>query len=179
MNHVALVEFTRDHLPELAQWLEADHVQRWFPNPDDVLAWAGDAPENGRQRLILDGDHAIGYLRWTYVPREILDAIGFNDIPGNSADIDLLIGRSDGTGRGVGRRALELAVAELQAEGIAPLAALTTSVENHAAHRAFRAAGFRIDREYSPENFGPCYLMLRDLSGVAHRRSISFGVNDD
>ena len=163
MIHVALAGFPQDHLPMLAKWLQADHVRRWFPEPDDVVSWARDKPENGRHRLIVEGDQAIGYLRWSYVPRELLDAIGFEDIPENSADIDLLIGRSDRTGRGIGQRALDLTVAELQAEGIAPLAALTTSTENHYAHRAFASAGFRTAREYTPEGFGRCYLMLRNL----------------
>ncbi|MDJ0910847.1 MAG: GNAT family N-acetyltransferase [Woeseiaceae bacterium] len=163
MIDIAIAEFPPDQLSALAGWLEADHVRRWFPDPDDVTSWAQDVPENGRQRIILEGDRAIGYLRWTYVPREILDAVGFDDIPADSADIDLLIGPREGIGRGIGRRALELAVAEIQAEGIAHLAALTTSVDNHGAHRAFAGAGFRIDREYVPEGFGRCYLMVRDL----------------
>ena len=163
MNDVAIAEFQPDQLSMLAEWLEAEHVRRWFPDPDDVVSWARDLPENGRQRVIFEGDRAIGYLRWSYVPREVLDAVGLEDIPGNSADIDLLIGLSERTGRGIGGRALELAVTEIQAEGIARLAALTTSVDNHGAHKAFADAGFRIDREYSPEGFGRCYLMVRDL----------------
>ncbi len=163
MNDVALAEFRLDRLPLLMQWLEAEHVRRWFPDPDDVISWAQDVPENGRQRVILEGDRAIGYLRWTYVPREILDAVGLIDIPADSADIDLLIGREERIGRGIGKRALELAVAEIQTEGVARLAALTTSVENHGAHKAFTGAGFHVDREYAPEGFGRCYLMVRDL----------------
>lgn len=163
MTDVVLTQFPFDRLPVLGQWLEAEHVRRWFPNPDEYLSWASAVPENGRQRLILEGDQAIGYLRWTYVSREILDSVGFEDVAEDSADIDLLIGASDRTGRGFGTRALELAVAEIRAEGIAPLAALTTSVENHVAHKAFAGAGFTIDREYSPEGFGRCYLMVREL----------------
>lgn len=163
MSDVAIAQFPHDQLPTLARWLEADHVRRWFPNPEDVLGWTADIPGNGRQHVILEGGRAIGYLRWSYVPRGVLDEIGFEDLPGNSADIDLLIGPDDRTGRGVGRRALELAVAEIRAEGTARLAALTTSIENHRAHRSFANAGFRIDREYTPEGFGRCFLMLRDL----------------
>ncbi len=163
MSDVTIAEFPRDQLPTLARWLTADHVRQWFPDPDDILGWAENVPENGRQRLILAGGRAIGYLRWSYVPRGVLDDIGFEDLPENAADIDLLIGPDDRTGRGVGIQALELAVAEIRAEGTAPLAALTTSIDNRRAHSAFSRAGFRIDREYAPDGFGRCYLMLRDL----------------
>lgn len=163
MDDISLSEFRHDQIERLAVWLQAEHVRRWFPHADDMLSWARSVPEDGRQRLILNDDRAIGYLRWTYVSREVLDSVGFEDIPANSADIDLLIGARSDTGRGAGRRALELALVELQREGIANLAALTTSVDNRIAHKAFADAGFRIDREYSPGEFGRCYLMFCDL----------------
>ena len=163
MNDISLSKFKCNQIERLAIWLRAEHVRRWFPDVDDMLRWARSVPENGRQRLILSDDQAIGYIRWTYVSREVLDSVGFEDIPANSADIDLLIGAKSNTGRGAGRRALELALVELRGEGIAKLAALTTSVENQIAYKAFADAGFKIDREYSPGEFGRCYLMVRDL----------------
>lgn len=163
MNDISLAKFQHDQIERLATWLQAEHVRRWFPHADDVLSWARSVPENGRQRLIVNDDQAIGYIRWTYVSRDELDSVGFEDIPANSADIDLLIGARSNTGRGAGRRALELALAELRAEGIAKLAALTTSIDNRKAHKAFADVGFKIDREYSPGEFGRCYLMVRDV----------------
>lgn len=170
MDEIALSEVQSVPVEELRSWLQAEHVRRWFPSTDDVLEWACDVPENGRHRLIMRGDGAIGYLRWTYVPREVLDALGFNDLPTDSADIDLFIGSEHRTGRGFGRRALELAIDELRKEGVATVAALTSSVENTMAHKAFAGAGFRIDRTYTPEDFGPCYLMLRHLRECGSRR---------
>jgi len=163
MHEIALVQFEPAQIARLRAWLEFEHVRRWFPNADEVSQWASAVPQNGRQRLILSGNETIGYLRWTYVGRETLDSLGFEDLPSNSADLDLFIADEALTGRGIGRRALELALAEMRSERIAPCAALTTSVMNANARRAFERAGFRIDRIYTPEGFGPCYLMLRLL----------------
>ena len=163
MDDIALAEVQQLDIEQLRPWLQAEHVRRWFPNADAVLEWACDVPENGRQRLIVQGDAAIGYLRWTYVPRGVLDSLGFDDLPSDSADIDLLIGDEGRTGRGIGRRALELAIDEIRNERVAKLAALTTSVANSVAHKAFARAGFRIDREYTPDDFGRCYLMTMHL----------------
>ncbi len=163
VSEIALSDFDQTQAERLGTWLQYEHVRRWFPDPSDIVEWACAVPENGRQRLILEGGEAIGYLRWTYVPRDVLDAIGFDHLPADSADIDLFIAAESRTGRGIGGRALELAIAELRQERIATLAALTTSVENTMAQKAFKRAGFQIDCEYSPGQFGPCYLMVRDL----------------
>ena len=163
MDDITLSEVEQIPVEQLRLWLQARHVQRWFPSADEVVEWACSIPTNGRHRLIVKGSDAIGYLRWTYVPRDVLDALGFEDLPSGSADIDLFIGAESCIGRRFGTRALELAIDELRREGIATLAALTTSIENTVAHSAFARAGFRIDRTYTPEGFGPCYLMLRSL----------------
>lgn len=163
MDEITLADFDHSMIEQLRTWLQSEHVRRWFPDPVEMVRWASSVPGNGRQRLIVQGIEAIGYLRWTYVPRETLDALGFEDLPPDAADIDLFIADASRTGRGIGTRALELAIAQLEDERIATLAALTTSVENRNARRAFQRAGFRIDRVYTPAPFGPCYLMLRRL----------------
>ncbi len=163
MDDITLTEVEPIPVEQLRFWLQAGHVRRWFPNADDVVEWACNTPTNGRHRIIAKGADAIGYLRWTYVPRHALDALGFEDLPSDSADIDLFIGAECCTGLGFGTRALELAIDELRRERISTLAALTTSIENTTAHSAFAKAGFRIDRTYTPEGFGPCHLMLRSL----------------
>lgn len=163
MQDISLARVQTWHLNQLKVWLQAAHVRRWFPNEADVIDWATSVPKNGRHRLIVHGTDAIGYLRWTYVPRGILDVLGFDDLPAESADIDLFLGETRYLGHGYGQRALELTLAELKKERIASLATLTTSIANEAAHRAFSRAGFRIDRSYEPAGFGPCHLMIQVL----------------
>jgi len=160
---VSFSEFQPQHLDLLANWLLADHVAPWFPHPEEFVLWATTVPENGRQYVVCVDGHPVGYIRWSYVPREVLDAVGFHDLPSGSADIDLLLGEKDMVGRGIAAELFKLALMNIESEGIATLAALTTSVDNLAAHRAFMRAGFALDREYEVEGFGRCYLMLRSI----------------
>lgn len=160
---VALQPFRPSHLEILASWLGQPHVARWYPHPDDDLQRAMNPPVGGSQAIIAAGSDAVGYLRWQRVDRETLDALGLNEIPANSVDIDILLGDEGRVGRGLGPSALELLAAELRRDPTVPLLGLTTSIENIRAHRAFEKAGFHIARQYDPTGLGPCHLMLRDL----------------
>ncbi|MEM8814270.1 MAG: GNAT family N-acetyltransferase [Pseudomonadota bacterium] len=163
MQRVQLREFRPNHVPLLEAWLSAEHVREWFPEPDDMLEWAQAVPRASRHFIAEADGEAVGYIRWTYVDRATLDAIGFGDLPSHSADIDLLIGAGERTGRGIGPAMLDEALAVMRRDGLAELAAVTTSVRNTHAQRAFEHAGFRLDRQYEPEGFGPCKLMLRSV----------------
>ncbi len=162
-SRVQLAEFRSDHVPLLRQWLSAGHVREWFPEPDDMIGWAENVPDAGRQFIAEVDGQAVGYIRWTYVAREILDEIGFGDLPADSADIDLLIGVTNYTARGIGPAMLDEALDEIRREGVAELAAVTTSARNTRAQRAFVRAGFVFDRQYEPGGFGVCNLMLRSV----------------
>ena len=163
VSQVRLAKFRANHVSLMKQWLSAEHVREWFPEPDDVIEWAENVPETGRQFIAEADGQAVGYIRWTYVARETLDEIGFDDLPANSADIDLLIGATSYTARGIGPAMLNEALDEIRREGLAELAAVTTSVRNTRAQRAFARAGFVFDRQYEPDGFGLCNLMLRSV----------------
>jgi len=160
---VSLRPFTIDLLPQLARWLAQPHVAPWFPEPDANLEWAAQPPPGGAQAAICEGDRAVGWLRWQRVSREALDSLGFDDIPANSVDADILLGDAASVGKDVGPTALRLLIERLRRDGDVPMVGLTTNVANTRAHRAFQKAGFCIDRQYDPNGFGPCHLMLLDL----------------
>ena len=162
-SSVSLRPFKASLLPQLAQWLAQPHVAPWFPEPDANLVWAAQLPPGGAQAAIYEGDRAVGWLRWQRVSREVLDSLGFDDIPANSVDADILLGDAASVGHDVGPTALRLMVEQLRRDGDVPMVGLTTNVENIRAHRAFEKAGFRIDRQYDPNGFGLCHLMLLDL----------------
>lgn len=158
-----LERFEDSHLPLLRAWLARPHVAPWYPRPDADLARASEVPEGGAHALIADDGVPVGYLRWQRVDRETLDSLGLTEIPAGAVDIDILIGRDDALGRGVGVVALELLSNELRNDATVPMLGLTSSIHNSRAHRAFTQAGFRIARQYEPEVVGPCFLLLRDL----------------
>ena len=160
---VSLRPFDATLLPQLAQWFVQPHVAPWFPERDANLAWARRPPPGGAQAAICENEQAVGWLRWQRVSREVLDSLGFDDIPANSVDADILLGDAASVGHEVGPTALRLLIERLRGDGDVPMVGLTTNVKNTRAHRAFEKAGFRIDRQYDPNGFGLCHLMLLDL----------------
>src|SRR5271169_1527889 len=125
---LSLIPFDRGRAPLLAEWLAQPHVARWYPNPDAHLEWTLDPPAGGANALIAGDSRPIGYLRWQKVGREALDSLGLAEIPEGSVDIDILIGETGDTGRGLGPKALELLIETLCADETVPLAGLSPSV---------------------------------------------------
>jgi len=113
--------------------------------------------------LIMSGGEPVGYIRWQFVSRAVLDSLGLSEIPDNSVDVDLLIGDPAFVRRGIGRCVLQLLTEALRARDDVSLLALSTSVHNHTARRAFEAAGFRVLRQYTPSGYGLCNLMVLEL----------------
>tara|TARA_R110002073_G_scaffold197898_1_gene357007 strand:+ start:1581 stop:1973 length:393 start_codon:yes stop_codon:yes gene_type:complete len=116
------------------------------------------------QFLILANNKAVGYVRWQLVSKSLLEEIGLSDIPDNSADIDFLIGERTQICRGIGAKVLADIEDKLRARGDVPAVGLTTSKENHFAHRAFEKSGYSVVAEYSPDSYGECYLYLKYLN---------------
>jgi aminoglycoside 6'-N-acetyltransferase len=168
---VSLVPFDRSRAALLADWLARPHVARWYPDPVARLEWALDPPPGGAHSLIDCEGRPFGYLSWRKVARETLDAVGLQEIPAGSVDIDILIGEADCIGRGLGPKALALLVERLRADPTVPLAGLTPSVDNLAARRAYEKAGFRKLREYEAPGFGRGVLMVMRLNGEGSGRT--------
>jgi aminoglycoside 6'-N-acetyltransferase len=160
---VALRTFLPSHLPLLSRWLRQPHVAPWYPEPEANLEWAASPPAGGSQAIIASGADEVGWLRWQRVDRDTLDSLGLRDVPANSVDADILIGEPALIGRGLGPAALAALIAKVREDVAVPLIGLTSSVDNHSAHRAFEKAGFRIVGEYDPNGFGQCHLLTLDL----------------
>ena len=136
-------------------------------------------PRNAGHWLIAVDAEPVGYVRWQHVDRETLDELGLLEVPGNSVDIDILLGDVASTGKGIGPAALNLVARRFLPDTSVPQLGLTTSVHNSRAHRSFAKAGFVITRQYQPPGLELCHLMIRDiaaergtsndLSGRGHR----------
>lgn len=157
---VSLSGFNPSHLELLRQWLAQPHVRRWYPAPESNLEWASCPPRDGGQLLIEAKGEPVGYLRWQLVSRAVLDSLGLTQVPGNAADVDILIGDERYISQGAGPIALSELAARFRERGDIPLIGLTTSRDNTVAHKAFLKAGFKKSRSTPPKDLASAIFSL-------------------
>jgi len=162
-KQIELSLFRSSEIKVLAKWLAQGHVKLWYPEPDANIEWARKPPEDAGHYLIEVNNESVGYIRWQIVSRETLDDIGLHQVPGNSADVDILIGEQSRISKGVGPIALNLLAEKLKARGDIPTIGLTSAKENIYAHAAFRKAGYVETAEYVPDGYGRCILFTLNL----------------
>jgi aminoglycoside 6'-N-acetyltransferase len=134
------------HEPELRRWLREPHVVQWWGETTLADALGSDAPSG--VRIILADDQPAGFLRWHLLTRHELDEAGLTEIDAGGADLDLLIGVPELLGRGIGSRALALAIDEIASTRRPPFFSLCTETANARALRCYQKAGFHIVREF-------------------------------
>ena len=155
---------TRADLPVVHEWLNRDHVSRWWRDSrrlDDVEGRYGpaiDGDEPTRMFVIEIDGRPAGSIQ-TYLVSDYPDWIG--DEPG-VAGVDLFIAEEELTGRGLGTRVLAQFVRTVVfADPAVSSCVASPHAENAASIRAFEKAGFRPVREIIEEG-GPGLLMSID-----------------
>lgn len=162
---IQIIPVDRDqHRDLFDSWVRSDHVGRWWSDPIMRLAQFDDTP-NADHTIIAQDGMPIGYIRWEIVNPDALAAIGLQEIPQGSIDMDIFIGDPGRAGRGAGPAALRLVFDHLISSSDTPLAGLCTSVENTVAHRAFEKAGCIRHARFNDDTFGPCWVYVRHLRG--------------
>ena len=151
-------------LPLLREWLQREHVRRWWHDPEESLAQCEQALA-GRDPtayyLIVVDDRPLGMIQ-TYLVADNPEWAAIVGPEDGAAGVDLLIGEERAMGRGLGRRVLESFVREVvfaDSETTACLA--TVDVSNRRSWRAFEKAGFRHVRDVE-EDGAPHRLMRLD-----------------
>jgi len=159
---VQLVEVTSDDLPLIDRWLRADHVRRYWGEPETNLQLLRKPPAKGNWRALIESDGSkVGLVLWQHPTRLELDEAGLFDVPESVVDIDIMIGEAFMTGQGVGSAAIRLVAEAVLADPAVPFVIAATSVENRVSQRAFAKAGFSRDREFDDIPSGRCVLMVR------------------
>lgn len=138
-----MIEFrplAESDLPLLRAWLEREHVRLWWREPiEHELA----EDMRGRHVILVDG-RPVGMIQ-SY-----------------EAEVDLLIGEEELTGRGLGPQVLSRFVREVVFARSGTTAAFATVEEaNRRSWRAFEKAGFRHVRDVEEEGL-PHRLMRLD-----------------
>lgn len=160
---VRLLEVADSDRPLIGRWLNEDHVRPFWGDPDENLRVLSAPPGAGQWRAVIEADgRKIGLVMWQHPTREELDEAGLHDIPESVIDIDIMIGESAETGKGVGAAAIRLTAEAALADPAVPFVIAAASVGNPASLRAFAKAGFRRDREFDDGPHGLHVLMVRE-----------------
>jgi len=168
---VRLTNIGLDDLPLIERWLRADHVRRYWGDPDENIRLLRTAPAPGNWRAIIEsGGRKVGLVLWQHPTRRELDEAGLINVPESVIDIDIMIGEEDATGRGVGTAAIGLVAESALADPSVPFVIAASSIDNHVSQRAFIKAGFEIDREFDDVPNGRFVLMVKRREGESALR---------
>jgi aminoglycoside 6'-N-acetyltransferase len=159
---VRLLDVTDADLPLIERWLRADHVRRYWGEPEENTRLLREPPAGGHWRALIEaGGRKLGLVLWQHPTRGELDEAGLHDVPESVIDIDVMIGEAGEVGRGVGSAAIRLVADAALADPAVPFVIAATLIDNRASQRAFAKAGFRFDREFDDVPSGRCVLMVR------------------
>jgi RimJ/RimL family protein N-acetyltransferase len=147
---IAFEPLRREHLALLRDWLDREHVRRWWRDGGKSLEHAEDALDGRdptRYFLILLERRPIGMIE-TYLVADNPDwgaTIGEGE---GAAGLDLFIGEEDAIGRGVGPLVLaQFARDVVFARPETQAVVATVEEANRRSWRAFERAGFRHARD--------------------------------
>jgi RimJ/RimL family protein N-acetyltransferase len=162
---VRLLEVTDEDLPAIDGWLRADHVRRFWGDPESNARLLRARPQ-GAWRAIIEADgRKVGLVLWQPPSRHELDEASLRDIPETVVDVDIMIGEAGALGRGIAPAAIRLVAERALADPEVPFVIAAAMIENAASLRAFEKAGFRKDREFDDVSSGRCALLVRHRQG--------------
>lgn len=159
---------TASDLPLLYEWLQREHVRRWWTDREtyeEVVEHYLPSIE-GRDPtdlyLIVPEDRPVGFIQSYRVSDypEYQERVAVED---GVAGVDLLIGEADLIGRGVGSEALDHFVRDLVFSDPGIHACIADpDAENRASLRVFEKAGFRVVRGFAdPEDQNRLHMLVR------------------
>jgi RimJ/RimL family protein N-acetyltransferase len=159
---------TASDLPLLYEWLQREHVQRWWTDRetyDEVVQHYLPAIEGSEPTdlyLILSEGLPVGFIQ-TYRVSDYPEYRDLVAVEEGVAGVDLFVAEPELTGRGFGSEALRRFVADIVFSDPEIRACVADpDAENIASLRAFEKAGFRIVRRFvDPNDHDKLHALLR------------------
>jgi len=159
---------TADDLPLLYEWLQREHVQRWWTDRetyDEVVQHYLPAIEGSEPTdlyLILSEGLPVGFIQ-TYRVSDYPEYRDLVAVEEGVAGVDLFVAEPELTGRGFGSEALRRFVADIVFSDPEIHACVADpDAENIASLRAFEKAGFRVVRRFvDPNDHDKLHALLR------------------
>jgi len=165
VSEVTLPPVADPHIPAILDWFEAPHVRRWWGDPRvnaSELIWHRKAPPPSGCRTVCLSETPVGYIQWTDF-KAYFGTMAYG-LPAGTIDIDILIGETDLTGKGIGPRAMTQTINLILSQGAAPLLSVFVSSKNGAAIRAYASIGFEKKQTIETDAGGVEWLMTLDPS---------------
>jgi aminoglycoside 6'-N-acetyltransferase len=162
---IAFEPLRKDDLPLVRDWLEREHVRRWWRDPiDESIAeyeQAIDGLDTSDHYLIVVDGRPVGMIQ-TYLASDHPEWEAIVQVGEGVAGVDLLIGEEELTGRGLGPRVLEAFVKDVVFANPATHTCIATVEEaNRPSWGAFEKAGFQHVRDVVEDGL-PHRLMRLD-----------------
>jgi len=159
---------TADELPLLYEWLQREHIQRWWTDRetyDEVVQHYLPAIEGSEPTdlyLILSDGLPVGFIQ-TYRVSDYPEYRDLVAVEEGVAGVDLFVAEPELTGRGFGSEALRRFVADIVFSDPEIHACVADpDAENIASLRAFEKAGFRVARQFGdPNDHDKLHALLR------------------
>jgi RimJ/RimL family protein N-acetyltransferase len=156
-----------DDLPLMHEWLQREHVRRWwdeYAGYEDVARHYLPAIEGRRPTdlyLILLDDRPVGFIQ-SYLVADYPEFGALIGLGAGVAGVDLFIGEEDLTGKGLGSEVLSAFVRDVVfAEPATTACIADPDVRNAASIRAFEKAGFRRVGEVLEPEDGQLHAVVR------------------
>ena len=163
---LALSALSEGDLPLLRRWFAEPHVARfWSPAEEGVAEIASHfARDHVAPYLIVEGGCPAGYLQLYHAnPDEFWAG---HDLPRETYGFDLFIGPPELVGRGIGSRAIRLAVRHLSSLPDAARLHIDPSPDNAAAIHVYGKAGFVPAGEIETPDGRSLYMILDPKRGI-------------
>jgi aminoglycoside 6'-N-acetyltransferase len=160
-------QMTVDDLRLMHEWLQRDHVRRWWSERESyeqvvehyLPAIEGREPTD--LYLILLDERPIGFIQ-TYLVSDHPEYADRVQVGKDVAGVDLLVGEEALTGKGIGSDALRAFVREVVFRQPTTIACVADPhVRNTQSIRVFEKAGFRILREFFDPSDGERHALMR------------------
>jgi aminoglycoside 6'-N-acetyltransferase len=140
-------------MPQLNDWLQREHVHRWWPDTstlDETVAYYAPAlrGEEATEHYVIVADGRDAGVIETYLVSDYPEWEALVQVGEGVAGVDLLIGEADLIGRGLGP---EILSAFLRDVVTVPACVASVDEENRRSWRAFEKAGFRHVRDIEEE----------------------------
>jgi len=165
---IAFRRMNADDLGLLYEWLQRDHVRRWWSKREtyeEVVEHYLPASEGRKPTdlyLILVDERPVGFIQ-TYHISDHPEYRELVDVEEGVAGVDLFLAEGALTGRGLGSRVLAEFVGEVVfAAPLTTACVADPDTENRASIRAFEKAGFRAIRELvDPSDDSRLHTLMR------------------